>query len=250
MTDLHTHILPGVDDGAKNLDMSLALLRAQRADGVTRIALTPHFRFEQTIEEFLRRRDEAMDLLTQALKAEEQPPQLKPGAEIFYSSQLAETDPRPLCLAGTPLLLIEFPPAYLLQGTGDVLHQLTRQGFIPLIAHVERYAFVRENPNLLCDWIEAGVCTQMNASGLLARTKQRRLLVRMIRHGMIHTLATDVHSPARRPPRLRQALDLVRRTCGEETVGRLLDSADALFQGAVPDVPEPRPMRRILGKWM
>ena len=53
MTDLHTHILPGVDDGAKNLDMSLALLRAQRADGVTRIALTPHFRFEQTIEEFL-----------------------------------------------------------------------------------------------------------------------------------------------------------------------------------------------------
>lgn len=112
MTDLHTHILPGVDDGAKNLDMSLALLRAQRADGVTRIALTPHFRFEQTIEEFLRRRDEAMTLLTQALKAE----------EIFYSSQLAETDPRPLCLAGTPLLLIEFPPAYLPQGTGDVLH--------------------------------------------------------------------------------------------------------------------------------
>ena len=127
---------------------------------------------------------------------------------------------------------------------------MTRQGFIPLIAHVERYAFVRENPNLLCDWIEAGVCTQMNASGLLARTKQRRLLVRMIRHGMIHTLATDVHSPARRPPRLRQALDLVRRTCGEETVGRLLDSADALFQGAVPDVPEPRLMRCILGKWM
>lgn len=83
MTDLHTHILPGVDDGAKNLDMSLALLRAQRADGVTRIALTPHFRFEQTIEEFLRRRDEAMTLLTQALKAEEQPPQLKPGGRDF-----------------------------------------------------------------------------------------------------------------------------------------------------------------------
>ena len=100
---------------------------------------------------------------------------------------------------------------------------------------------MRENPNLLCDWIEAGVCTQMNASGLLARTKQQRLLVRMIRHGMIHTLTTDVHSPARRPPRLRQALDLVRRTCGEETAIRLSNSADALFQGAVPDAPNPAP---------
>ena len=91
---------------------------------------------------------------------------MKLGAEIFYSSELATIDLRPLCLTGTNLLLIEFPPAYYPREAEDVLYQLTRRGFVPLIAHVERYAFVRENPNILCDLIEAGAYTPVSYTHL------------------------------------------------------------------------------------
>ena len=251
MTDLHSHILPGVDDGAKNAEMSLELLRREYADKVTQIALTPHFNFErESVQEFLQRRSGAARELGVALQKAGLAQQMKLGAEVFYSSRLAETDMRPLCLEGTSLLMIEFPPAYYPQEAPNVLYQLTRQGIVPLIAHVERYAFVRSNPNLLCDLIEAGAYTQMNATSLVVHQQHRNLMVRMIRNGMIHVLATDTHSLKKRPPMLGKAMAIVRKKCGEETVGTMMKNAQVLFKGAKPDEIEPRQMRQVLGRWM
>ena len=251
MTDLHSHILPGIDDGAKNVKMSLELLRRQYEDDVTQIALTPHFNFEkQNIQEFLKKRNEAAKELGLAFRQTGLMQWMKLGAEVFYSSQLAETDVQPLCLTGTSLLLIEFPPAYYPREATDVLYQLTRRGIVPLIAHVERYAFVRSDPNILCDLIEAGVYTQMNATSLVMHKKHQKLFLRMIRHGMIHVLGTDTHSPSKRPPKLGDAVALVNRKCGEQISRMLTKNAGALFKGEQPDRPDPQPMRQILGHWM
>lgn len=168
------------------------------------------------MQEFLQRRNGAARELGLAFQKTDLAQQMKLGAEVFYSSQLAEIDMRPLCLTGTSLLLIEFPPAYYPQEAPDVLYQLTRQGIVPLIAHVERYAFVRSNPNLLCDLIEAGAYTQMNATSLVLHKKHQNLLLSMIRHGMIHVLATDAHSIKKRPPMLGEAMVLVTEKCGEK----------------------------------
>ena len=250
MTDLHSHILPGVDDGAQNIRISLELLRRQYADGVTQIALTPHFHFgEQTTLDFLRKRTAAARQLAPAFRAAKLPQRIRMGAEVFYSSQLAEADLRPLCLAGTNLLLIEFHPSYFPAEAPNVLYQLTRLGIVPLIAHVERYLFVRENPNVLCDLIESGVYTQMNATSLTLHKKHRPLLVRMIRSGLVHVLSTDTHSPEKRPPMLGEAFELVAAECGAETVRRMKKTADALFRGETPARPEPHEMRRIFGAW-
>lgn len=251
MTDLHSHILPGVDDGSKNVEMSLELLRREYADKVTQIALTPHFNFErQGMREFLQRRNGAARELGFAFQSAGFAQHMKLGAEVFYSSQLAETDMRQLCLTGTSLLLIEFPPGYYPQEVPDVLYQLTRQGIVPLIAHVERYAFVRSNPNLLCDLIEAGAYTQMNATSLVLHKKHQNLLLRMIRHGMIHVLATDTHSVKKRPPMLGQAMALVTEKCGEKTARRMIKTAGALFKGTQPSLSDPQPMRQVLGHWL
>ena len=161
---------------------------------------------------------------------------MKLGAEIFYSAQLAEVDPQPLCLTGTNLLLIEFPPAYHPRGAEDVLYQLTRRGFVPLIAHVERYAFVRENPNILCDFIEAGAYTQINASSLVMHKKQQKMLLHMIQRGLIHVLATDTHSLEKRPPKYRAAMELIEKKCGKDIARTLTRNANLLFAGASPVV--------------
>ena len=251
MTDLHSHILPGVDDGSKSVEMSLDLLRRQYEDKVTQIALTPHFNFEkQSMQEFLQKRNNAARELGLVFQKSGLAQRMKLGAEVFYSSQLAETDVKPLCLTGTQLLLIEFHPAYYPTEAADVLYQLTRRGIVPLIAHVERYVFVREDPNLLCDLIEAGAYTQMNATSLVMHKKHQKLFLRMIRRGMIDVLGTDTHSPTKRPPKLGAAMSLVNKKCGENAMRQLIKNANTLFKGGQPSRPVPQPMRQILGHWM
>ena len=251
MTDLHSHILPGVDDGSKSVEMSMELLRREYADGVAQIALTSHFNFHKLdLPEFLEKRDAAARKLAPAFQEAGLPQTLKLGAEVFYSSQLAETDVAPLCLSDTRLLLIEFPVGYYPKEAPDVLYQLTRQGIVPLIAHVERYAFIHADPNLLCDLIEAGAYTQMNATSLVLHKKHQKLFLRMIRHGMIHVIGTDTHSPTKRPPKLGSAMTLIKDKCGKETASQLRQNANRLFIGEQPDLLDPQPMRQIFGHWM
>ena len=89
MTDLHSHILPGIDDGAQTVDDSLALIRRQLEQGVDEIALTPHFNAERTsVEEFTQRRAESFAILQDAVSREGLPVKLKLGAEVFFSSDL------------------------------------------------------------------------------------------------------------------------------------------------------------------
>lgn len=251
MTDLHTHILPGMDDGAQSPEDSLSLLRMECLQGVSRVALTPHFRVDkESVQDFLKRRQNASECLRKALAGQELPVTLKLGAEVFYSTSLAQMDDvDTLCLEGTNVLLLEFSPGLYPRDAADTLYQLTRQGILPLIAHVERYAFVRNDPNLLSEWIEAGACTQMNATSLVMHAKQRKLLLSMLRHNLIHVLSTDTHSMAKRPPMLDKAMELVRQHCGEPAAQSLANHADAIFQGQMLQMSEPVPMKKILGRW-
>lgn len=251
MTDLHSHMLPGMDDGAQTLEDALSLLHTQCLQSVSQAALTPHFRLDkESIQDFLKRRQSAAERLREAVAEEDLPVTLKLGAEVFYSASLAQMDGvDALCLEGTNVLLLEFSPGYYPREAPDTLYQLTRQGILPLIAHVERYAFVRSDPNLLSEWIDAGACTQMNATSLVMHTKQRKLLFPMLRHNLIHVLSTDTHSTSKRPPMLDQAMDLVNQHCGPETAQALQTRADDLFHGRTPQLPAPVPMKKFLGRW-
>lgn len=251
MTDLHSHILPGMDDGAQSPEDSLSLLRMQCRQGVSQIALTPHFRVDkESVQDYLKRRQNAAERLQEVLNEQQLPLTLKLGAEVFYSASLAQMDDvDALCLEGTHTLLVEFNPGYYPREAADTLYQLTRQDILPLIAHVERYAFVRSDPNLLAEWIDAGACTQMNATSLVMHTKQRKLLLSMLRHHLIHVLSTDTHSTSKRPPMLDRAMALVEQHCGQDAAYTLQLQADALFQGQTPQPPEPVPMKKFLGRW-
>ena len=171
MTDLHCHILPGMDDGAKDTAVSLELLRREYEDGVRNIAFTSHFNSERTtVEAFTVKRQAAFEQLTAALEGQPMQFDFKLGAEVFFSPGLCELDTRALCMGDTAYLLMEFPTTHKPHFIRQTLYNLQQQGIVPLIAHIERYPYVLEDPTLLYDWVAAGAYAQINAGALLEPT--------------------------------------------------------------------------------
>lgn len=205
MTDLHTHILPGIDDGAANVEQSLAMLRAQRDQGVDTVVLTPHFyREDESIEDFLARRQEAYRQLLEAI-GDEPMPKLMLGAEVYWYPGISQQEGlEKLCLEGTDWLLLELPYA---QWTDRILEEVDRipalTGLTPLIAHVDRYFRFQKKGQI--ELLHAmGFPLQINAIALASLLSRRRLLP-LLRDGNCF-IGSDCHGPVIRPPRMDQAV--------------------------------------------
>ena len=150
LVDLHCHILPGIDDGAKNLDVSMALLRKEVQDGVAGIVFTPHFHYERiSVEDFAAKRRDAFLQVAKAAKETGLPLAGKLGAEVYFTTALPSLDLRALAFAKSNYILIEFPTTCHPAGIDETLYAVRQRGYTPILAHVERYPFVTEDPTLL-----------------------------------------------------------------------------------------------------
>lgn len=208
MTDLHTHVLPGMDDGSRSVEESLAMLRALAAQGVRRAAATPHFYAgENGPEEFLRRRDKALE----RLKSRWEPglPALLPGAEICFFEGIAQADGmEKLCIQGTELLLLEMPCISWPERTvREVLALHRRAGITVVLAHIERYLRFQK-PQVWDTLLENGVLMQCNA-GYFLHWRTRRKALQMLSSDRVHFLGSDCHNMTSRPPRFGEALAAV-----------------------------------------
>ena len=144
MTDLHCHILPNIDDGAKDVSISLRLLEKEYADGVRNIAFTSHFNSERTTPDaFLQKRAAAYETLTAALPTGPEAMQFrfKLGCEVYFSPKLCELDAKALCIGDTSYMLVEFPTTHKPHFIRQTFALLQEQGVLPLIAHIERYPY-------------------------------------------------------------------------------------------------------------
>ncbi len=192
LTDIHTHLLPAVDDGAQSVEDALALLRLEKDSGVERVMLTPHFYPQkEALADFLTRREQAYAALRDRWE-ENTMPQLRLGAEVHYSPELVELDLEQLTLGQGRYLLLELPgnvlPACVLQ----VTEQLLRRGIIPILAHVERCIYFRYQPERLLSLIQAGALGQISAKALQSK-KDRGFSEACIRNGLAHIIASDLH---------------------------------------------------------
>lgn len=219
MIDIHCHILPGIDDGAKDPAMSEVMLAAQADSGVHRLFLTPHFYPEEMpLDEFLAARDSAWGQLAPRLRPED--PQLRLGAEVRYCRQLLELDLRKVTLGDSDYLLLELPGRYYPSFAVQILEELQSQGIIPILAHVERCAYFREDPRLLKRLIDAGALAQVSASALFDR-KDKNFACACLEHGLAHMAASDAHNLTGRRPcmdalnRLPDALRQIHDVCCE-----------------------------------
>jgi len=234
MTDLHTHILPGMDDGAKDVDMSLEMLRMERDQGVNTVVLTPHFyRDRERMDHFLQRRKVSgqmlMELLVNLPEEERNSlPSLIMGAEVAWVPNLSECcGLERLCIGNSRYLLLELPfTPWNSQMFNELYNMMGRTGITPIISHIERYRNIQKK-EYLAEVLNFGVPTQISADSLL-HTLRRSSGLKMLRERQVQCLASDCHNTTIRPPNLGPALQVVRQKLGEETAASVSRWTDAV----------------------
>jgi protein-tyrosine phosphatase len=218
--DLHTHILPGLDDGPATLDESLEIARAAVADGIELVAATPHVRSDFPT------RPERMEAAVEELRAElaraEIPLEVRTGGEVALPELDRDpTELRRFGLGGNrAYLLVEFPYFGWPLDLADRLFRLAASGITPVIAHPERSAEVQADPQRLRPLVEAGALVQVTAAsidGRIGPTSQRTGLG-LIADGLAHVLASDAHLPAIRGIGMTAAVE----TLGDVRLARWL----------------------------
>jgi protein-tyrosine phosphatase len=240
LIDLHCHLLPGLDDGARSLSEALGIARTMVLDGVERVAVTPHVRADWRIS--AGEMEAALERLRHAIEAAGIPLDVLPGAEIALDvlPRLAQEERARFGLAGNPrLLLLEFPTLGWPLALPDLVLELRCEGIVPVLAHPERNPEVQEQPQRLEPLVRAGAVVQLTAASVDGRlgARPRRAARALLERGLAHALASDAHSPG-----VRQAgLSAAARSLGDDALARWLtcDVPAALLAGdALPARPD------------
>lgn len=213
MIDFHTHVLPFVDDGSKSVEESIALLLMLKEQGVDTVVASPHFRPEkESVDSFIKRRDEAYS----RLKAELSPglPSVLLGAEVSYYEGISHLEGiERLTLNQSNLLLLEMPmrrwSEFMVR---EVVELITVNGFDVVLAHAERYERFATKDDLTY-LLEQGAFIQVNASFFTVRFMRNKAL-KWLKKSMFHCIGTDCHNLQSRPPRMREALDIIKKKSG------------------------------------
>ena len=228
MIDLHCHILPGLDDGARTEDDTLEMARIAVQSGTTEIVCTPHCSTDDPyLPDRLRSILSATARMNNLLTFEDVPLVLHSGMEL-----LCVTSPDPLLaqgefltIAGSRYLLIEFPFDIRSAAISDAAETVASAGLVPVIAHPERYYCVQWTPELLPDWVEQGWLIQLNRGSVTGGfgPEVRTAAEWILRRELAHLVASDAHSPEYRTPDLSEGYRWVARNCSP-------DYAELLFQ--------------------
>ena len=209
MIDLHSHILPELDDGAQSLQDSLAMARMAVDSGVTVMAATPHC----VDDDQSRRVYAAWQLLREALQETGIPLKLLLGMEIFGTPNTAKLlrEGKLFTLNGSRYPLIEF--SFHTSGEEEtwILRDVCKSGFRPVVAHPERYTYVRRDPRILNDWLGMGCLLQINRGSLLGRFggHVQEMALELVARGFATVVASDAHSPQVRTPWMEDVRQLL-----------------------------------------
>ena len=216
--DIHTHILPTVDDGAKTMEEALELLGMAWADGTRGLILTPHYRGK-----FKRDPQEIVQIFEHLKKlAAERYPQLALylGNEVYYEEGVMEalTGGGLRTLHGSRYVLLEFDNGMLRNQILNGISEAMRYGYTPILAHVERYELFQKDRELLELVLDMGALIQLNAGSVLGRNGlgTKWFCHGLLKRGQVHFIASDAHDPVRRVPLLGACFQRVQRKYGQD----------------------------------
>lgn len=253
MLDLHTHVLPGLDDGAADWDEALAMCRLAAADGIRLLAATPHWYPSQdppeqaTVAAKLERLQELVAVEGLGLE-------LVAGAEVALDSRLGELarQGRLPTLGSGRALLLECPPHTSPRLLPELVYSLRLAGLRPVLAHPERTWSGSKDWGWLAGLVEQGCLVQLTGASLVGDmgAGAKAAALELINRGLAGLIASDAHSADWRPPTLAAAAAEVARLAGDDAARVLtVDAPAALLSGAEPP-PPPRPApRRKLFFW-
>lgn len=216
--DIHTHILPGIDDGARDWAQTERMLKLQREQGVTDIIATPHFDMEDNYQN----PNQIRELVKQANElAKKVVPEitLYTGCEVLYSPGVIDAYKKGdiLTLADSQYILIEFFPRSPYREIEEAISSFVREGLVPVIAHVERYECLMNEYDRLYELSKMGAVMQMNSRSFLGKRfdKRAKMCRKMIENGYVQFLGSDCHNENERPPKMLQPYQLIAKFVGE-----------------------------------
>ena len=241
MVDIHSHILPEVDDGPKSWDVCVAMCRAAAADGITHIVATPHANDRYHYD-----RDYLEGLVAHLQQLLGDAPKITVGCDFHLSYdnlQDAYAHPDRYVIAGTRYLLVEFSNYSVPQSTADSFLKLGDRGITPIITHPERNPILRESLQRVVEWAEQGCVIQMTGSALTGfwGERTRRAAEWLLEHQAVHVLATDAHDMEKRVPILSTSRSAAAQIVGKEVAEALVEGNPSAIVSNQPLPHFPRP---------
>lgn len=233
--DIHSHILPGIDDGAKNEEISVRMLRAAVEDGISHIILTPHNKPGRHMPGYDALNEKAGKLQA-ALAKEGITINLYIGSELYYRSGLVQEleNGSAQTLAASRYVLVEFGIMEEFDYIRNGIYTLLSGGYSPILAHVERYRNVCAKKTGAADLAEMGAYLQLNAGSIMGKFgwNTRQYTRNLLKKHLVHFIATDAHDMEKRAPYLAACADYVGKKFGEDYRRKLFyeNPADILRQ--------------------
>lgn len=255
MYDLHCHILPDIDDGAKDMKESIAMLQLACSSGSDGLVATPHViegKWLPSWEEIVARCAE----VNEAARENGIEITVYPGAEVGLNWDLLRniTGPGPYCINGGNHMLVELPALEIPRYTEEFFFALQTKGITPVVAHPERQAELIRHPEIILEWLQKGILIQINGPSLTGRfgQKVKGMAELLLVHNMVHCIGSDAHGVRSRKPELFAVKEKIKALAGEETTRRLLrDNPQLILCGE--EIPsreiELKPPRHFRGLW-
>lgn len=224
MIDIHSHILPEVDDGPKSWDTCVAMCRAAADDGITHMVATPHANDRYHYD-----REYLAGLVEHLQKLLGDTPKISLGCDFHLSYdnvQDAIAHPTRYVIDQTRYLLVEFSNYSIPQRMTDWFRKLWDSGMTVIVTHPERNPILRQDPQRIAEWAEQGCVIQVTGSALTGfwGERSRKVAHWLFEHQAVHVLASDGHDLQKRPPLLSTARDAAAAICGEEVAEALVES--------------------------
>ena len=239
MIDFHTHILPGIDDGSRDIDMTEKMLRMEQSMGVSHIYATPHFyAHRRSIESFLERRDRALSKVRALPGYGDSLPAVTPGAEVYYFSGIGRAKQlEDLCIEGTNILLLELPFAQWHSDVAkDISELMDRRGLRIVLAHLERYEQFQKSRHVWDRLLDMPLTIQLNCEDIIdegsifRRNHMHKTSMELLSRYDNVIIGSDCHNLTDRKPNLAEARGIIGKKAGAERLAQIDEYTRALLE--------------------
>ena len=242
MIDIHSHILPEIDDGPKSWDDCVAMCRTAAADGITHMVASPHANDRYHYD-----REYVKGLVAHLQQLVGDAPKILVGCDFhlsFDNVQDALAHPTRYVIEGTRYLLVEFSNYSIPQQIDESFFKFGNCGITVILTHPERNPILRDNPERVVEWAEQGCVVQMTGSALTGfwGERTRRAALWLLEHQAVHVLATDAHDLEKRVPILSTARDMAADICGDSVAEALVEGNPRaiILNQPLPYFPQPQ----------
>lgn len=223
ITDFHSHILPGIDDGADSISTSIQMLSEMARQGVDRVISTSHYyNFREDIKSFIMRRDESRFRLESYIREHDlHLPDIVGAAEVrLYPGLWKESDLFALCIEDSNYILVEMPYDNWSPWMYNEIYSIASKGYIPVMAHIERYIDFVSIKDISEKLLSLDVMVQCNADFTDER-KKRKFVKKLIKNDSLHFIGSDAHNLTSRKPCIKQAFEYIEKKYGESLINQI-----------------------------